>query len=114
TSGNVYTGQQVTAGAAAARNPNTGEVTTAAGVRGEQGAALRVGDDLYVRNDGNVVRHTDSGWQERDGQNWKNVNSDKQLDRAQQNRASGERRYQGYSGGAHRGGGSRGGRGGRR
>ena len=83
----------------------TGNVTTAAGVRGEHGSAARVGDDLYVGNNGNVVRHSDGGWQERDGQGWKNVQSDRQLDKAQQGRASGERRYQGYSRGAHRGGG---------
>lgn len=105
TSGNAYTGQQVTAGAAAARNPVTGNVTTAAGVRTEHGGAARVGDDLYVGNNGNVVRHSDSGWQERDGQSWKNVQSDRQLDKAKQGRASGERRYQGFSGGAHRAGG---------
>jgi hypothetical protein len=110
TSGNAYTGQQTTAGAAAARNPTTGQVTTAAGVRGENGGVARVGDDLYVGNNGNVVRHSDAGWQERDGQSWKNVQNGgqqdrAQLDRAQQGRSSGERRYQGYSGGAHRGGG---------
>lgn len=109
TTGNAYTGQQTTKGAAAVRNPNTGQVTTAAGVRGENGGAVRVGDDLYVGNNGNVVRHSDAGWQERDGQNWKNVDSNRQLDRAQEGRAQGEKRYQGYSGGAHRGRGGGGG-----
>ena len=111
TRGNAYTGNQVTAGAAAVRNPNTGQVTTAAGVRGENGSAVRVGDDLYVGNNGNVTRYSDGGWQEHDSQGWKNTQSDRQqLDRAQQGRANGERRYQGYSGGGGgRGGGGRGG-----
>jgi len=116
TRGNAYTGQQVTAGKAAVRNPNTGEVTTAAGVRGNQGAAARVGDDLYVSHDGNVARRSaDGGWQERSGSEWRDVDRNTSnrgdLDRSYQQRSQGEARSQGYNNGAHRsgGGGTRGG-----
>jgi hypothetical protein len=105
------------------RNPNTGEVTTAAGVRGDQGGVARVGDDLYVSHDGSVARRSaDGGWQERSGSEWKdvdrNASSRGELDRSYERRSQGEARSQGYNNGAHRaagfGGGGRGGGGRRR
>jgi hypothetical protein len=99
TAGNAYTGNEVTAARGAVRNPTTGRTTTAAGVRGEQGGAARVGDDLYVSRDGNVARRDAEGWQQQgaDGhwnRNGLDVERSSELDRASRQRAEGERRQQ--------------------
>ena len=121
TRGNAYTGNEVTAGRAAVKNPVTGDITTAGGVRGENGSVARVGDDVYVNRDGNVSKRDANGWQSqtRDG-SWdrvpSNSSSASDLNRASQQRDAGQRRYNGYSQGAHRsaGYGGRGGGGGGR
>ena len=111
TRGNAYTGREVTTGAAATRNPRTGEVQSVAGVRGENASAVRAGGDLYVSHDGDVARRTETGWEQRNGGGWQDVDSrsrdSRELDRSRSGRERGERRYQGFSGGGHRRGGRR-------
>jgi hypothetical protein len=57
TAGNVYTGSQGSAGY----------------VKGEQGGAVRVGDDVYAGRDGNVYRNQGGSWQKYDNGSWGNV-----------------------------------------
>jgi len=44
-------------------NPNTDKTTQYAGVKGRNGGAARVGDNVYAGRDGNVYKKTDNGWQ---------------------------------------------------
>lgn len=63
TVGNVRNGTQVTANRGAVYNPNTGNSTQYAGVRGRNSGAARVNDNVYAGHDGNVYKKTDNGWQ---------------------------------------------------
>ncbi len=67
TAGNVYTGNNVSGGGAIVYNRNTGDATRVAGVKGDQGSIVRVGDNVYAGHDGHVWQHTDNGWQSRVG-----------------------------------------------
>ena len=58
TVGNAYTGREVEAARGAVYNPVTGKTTTAAGVRGENGGAARVGNQVVYGRNGNVHRAT--------------------------------------------------------
>ena len=49
---------------AAIRGPG-GNTTTAGAIKGDQGGAARVGDDVYAGRDGNVYKRNDGGgWDE--------------------------------------------------
>jgi hypothetical protein len=63
TAGNARNGTQVTANRGAVYNPSTGNTTQYGGVRGRNGGAARVGDNVYAGHDGNVYKKTDNGWQ---------------------------------------------------
>ncbi|MGB8922782.1 MAG: autotransporter [Pseudomonas sp.] len=63
TAGNARNGTQVTANRGAVYNPNTDKTTQYGGVKGRNGGAARVGDNVYAGHDGNVYKKTDNGWQ---------------------------------------------------
>lgn len=77
---NVYTGQTVSGGRAVGYNPNTGQVGSAAGVRGESGAAVRVGDDVYAGSNGNVYQREGGSWNQVGGQSASTVRDSRQAD----------------------------------
>jgi len=64
TVGNVRTGNEVSAGRGVIYNQNTGNATSVAGIKGDNGGALRVGDDVFAGKDGNVYKRTDGGWEQ--------------------------------------------------
>lgn len=64
TIGNVNTGNQVSGGRGVIYNENTGNATSVAGIKGENGGAVRVGDDVFAGKDGNVYKRTDGGWEQ--------------------------------------------------
>ena len=123
--GNTVSGGQVTAG-----NARTGDQTSAAWVRGEEGAAVKVGDDIYAGKDGTVYKKGSNGWEQNSGGGWGSVDSPKQtatsasqgkkpastsaqasnLDSQQKARAQGQARTQGFQSGAYRSAGGGGGR----
>jgi hypothetical protein len=112
TVGDADSGRQATAGRVGGYNPATGEGGSAAWVRGEQGGAARVGDDVYGYKDGSVYKREGTGdWSQvdRSGQ-WGGVQDrsrTQDLNRQYQGRSSGAQRYSGQRM-------SRGGGGGRR
>ena len=120
---NPRTGNTVTGGRVTAGNAYTGERGSAGYMRGEQGGAVRVGDDVYAGKDGDIYRRGEGGgWEQRgEGGGWSSVESGARtssLDQQRQARSSGEQRVQGYDrsrasgyGGGYRsaGGGARGG-----
>ena len=61
TVGDATTGREATAGRIGAVNPGTGESGSAGWIRGEEGGAVRVGDDLYAGKDGNVYKREGQG-----------------------------------------------------
>lgn len=73
TAGNVITGDSVSGGRGFVYNPATGQGTTVAGVRGDNGGVARIGDDVYAGRDGNVYRNTGDGWQKHTGDGWQPV-----------------------------------------
>jgi hypothetical protein len=60
TVGNAYTGREVSAGQAVVRGPG-GKTTKVGAIKGEEGGALRVGDDVYAGRDGNVYKRGEGG-----------------------------------------------------
>lgn len=58
TVGNAYTGNQAQTARGAVYNPATGRVSSAAGVKGENGGVARVNDNVYVGRNGNVRQVT--------------------------------------------------------
>jgi hypothetical protein len=60
TVGNQYTGNEATAGRGVVTGPG-GNTTSVAGVKGEQGSAVRVGDTYYGSKDGNVYKSNGQG-----------------------------------------------------
>ncbi len=109
TLGDADSGRQATVGRVGAANPGTGQSGSAGWVRGEQGSAARVGDDLYAGKDGNVYKRQGQGdWSqlERSGQ-WQGVQDQSRtsdLNRQHQARQYGQQRYQGYRSSMPRGG----------
>lgn len=118
-------GREVSGGQAAIRGPG-GNTTTVGGVRGEQGGAARVGDDVYAGRDGNVYKRNDGGgWDQMSRPETRDRSQvdrpqidrsqvDRDLDRQRTGRSngnfhSGAARSGGYHGGARGGGGMRGG-----
>jgi hypothetical protein len=101
TVGDADSGRQATAGRVGAVNPGTGQSGSAGWVRGEEGGAARVGDDVYAGKDGSVYKRNGQGdWSqvERSGQ-WQGVQDQarsRDLDRQYQARNYGQQRYQGY------------------
>jgi hypothetical protein len=95
-SGNTVKGGRITAG-----DVDTGQSGSAGWVRGEQGGAARVGDDVYAGKDGSVYKRNDKGdWTQvqRSGQ-WEGVDDrarTQDLNRQAHARSSGSQRYQGY------------------
>ncbi|HEY6362832.1 MAG TPA: hypothetical protein VIX63_17120 [Vicinamibacterales bacterium] len=120
TAGNIYTGNEVKGAQGVVRGPG-GETTRVGAIAGEDGGALRVGDDVYAGRDGNVYKRNEGGgWdtvtrpQPRDGAQTGAINRG-QLDREHAGRTagnyrSGAARSGGYHGGVSRAGGARGGR----
>src|SRR4029078_6584875 len=45
---NVFTGKSVSAGKGIVYNPNTGNVTRVGGIKGDNGGAARIGDNVYA------------------------------------------------------------------
>jgi hypothetical protein len=103
---NVFTGNTVSAGKGIVYNPNTGNMTRVAGIRGEQGGVVRTGDNVYAGKDGQVYRKGDNGWQHYNpGSGWEEVRPDAEpknrdkvnsLDREQKAREKGEKRSKDY------------------
>ena len=87
--------------------------TQPAGGRNKPTAATGKANNVYTDRNGDVYRKSDGGWQQRQGDNWKNSSSagnrSSSLDRDAQSRQRGAQRSQGYqrSGGAGRMGGGR-------
>jgi hypothetical protein len=118
TFGDADTGRQGTAGRVGGYNPNTGQTGSAGWMRGEEGAVVRKGDDIYAGKNGEVYKRGGQGdWSQvdRSGQ-WQGVQDSSRassLDRQYQARSYGSQRYQGYrmstprGGGGFRGGGRR-------
>jgi len=118
TVGDAGSGRQATVGRVGAVNPDAGRAGSAGWVRGEQGSAVRVGDDFYAGKDGNVYKRDPNGnWSEtgRSGQ-WGGVQDQartRDLDRQSRARDHGQQRYQSFQRSAPRAS-ARGGRGGGR
>jgi hypothetical protein len=98
TAGDVDTGRQVTAGRGAVHDRRTGETTRIGGVRGEEGSAVRIGDDVYAGRDGSVYRRSGQGdWQQVDRSgSWSSVKDrsrTRDLDRQRGARQSGSQRW---------------------
>ena len=120
TVGNAYTGNEVKAGQGVVRGPG-GNTTRVGGVKGEDGGAMRVGDNVFAGKDGNVYKHNEGGgWDQvtrpepRSGQQPGQFDRG-QLDRERTARTNGDyrtgaARSGGYHGGTSRGGGMGGGR----
>jgi hypothetical protein len=111
TVGNVY-GGQVSGGKGVVYNPNTGRGTSVAGVRGEGGGAVKVGNSYFSDRDGNVYRRSnDGGWQSFGGSgNWRSVDDRSRsgdLDRSWGSRNLGSQRWGGFRAGGGRFGGFR-------
>lgn len=97
TAGNAGTGQSVTAARGAIHDPNTGDATSAAGVRGPEGGVGRVGSDVYAGKDGNVYRRGSDGWQQYQDGGWRSVGDPERarsLEQQRSARATGEGRVQ--------------------
>ncbi len=60
TVGNAYTGKEATAARGVVSGPG-GNTTSVAGVKGQQGLAVRVGDSYYGTKDGNVYKSNGQG-----------------------------------------------------
>jgi hypothetical protein len=118
---NPDTGRTVSGGQVTGGNVRTGDQTSAAWIRGEQGGAAKVGDDIYAGKDGTVYRKGDNGWEQNSGSGWGSADSAQpktsataqnkqssaspktsQLDSQQKARAQGQARSQGFSSGAYR------------
>lgn len=96
---NVYTGQTVSGGRVVGYNPNTGQVGSAAGVRGDSGAALRVGDDVYAGRNGNVYKRDGGDWSQVSGQSASSVRDSRQVNSLNQSyggRELGSQRYDSF------------------
>jgi hypothetical protein len=97
TGGNTQTGGQMSAGRGVVYDPRTGAGTNVAGVRGEQGSVVRIGDDVYAGHDGNVYRRSDAGWEQRSGNEWSAPSSSRhELERESSARSTGSARAQSY------------------
>jgi len=114
TAGNAATGNEVSAGRVGAANRDTGRAGSAGYVRGEEGGAARIGDDVFATKDGNVYkRNSSGGWdQHQPGGSWSGVSSGARsstLDAQQRARSTGGMRTQNYgrARGMSRGGGRR-------
>lgn len=130
TVGDAATGREVSAGRGVVYDRDTGQATSGGFVRGEQGGAARIGDDVYAGTDGNVYRRTDSGWDQHTGGDWQSTQAERDASRAQRNatadarmqslerdysaRSMGAQRYDAYRGSTARMNRSFGGGGGRR
>ena len=118
TVGNTRTGNSATAGRVTVTNPNTGNMGSIGAVKGEQGSAVRVGDNVYAGKNGEVYKRGDSGWQQVDRSgDWATIQDrsrTQSLDRQQYSRQQSSQRYQGYRSGAYRSAGGMGARGRRR
>ncbi len=106
TVGNANSGKEATAGRGTVYNPNTGNATKVGGVKGDQGGAIRVGDNVYAGKDGDIYKRGDDGWQqmEKNGQ-WKGMQDNAKistLDRQQTARVNVQQRTQNYSSGGYR------------
>ncbi len=62
TVGNVFSGNSVSAGKGIVYNPNTGNATRVGGIKGDQGGAVKLGDNVYAGRDGNVYKKGQDGW----------------------------------------------------
>jgi hypothetical protein len=109
TVGDADSGRQATVGRVGAANPGTGQSGSAGWIRGEEGAAVRMGDDYYAGKEGSVYKRNGQGdWSqvERSGQ-WQGVQDQartRDLDRQYQARSYGQQRYQGHRASVPRGG----------
>ncbi|WP_448108062.1 autotransporter [Pseudomonas azerbaijanoccidentalis] len=100
TAGNARSGAQVTANRGAVYNPNTGNTTGYRSVRGRDGGAAQIGDNVYAGHDGNVYKKTDDGWQSMVGganrSNPANTAQVQNLDRESAARSFGNDRFNNY------------------
>jgi len=64
TAGNTRTGNDVSAGRVSVNDPDSGRSGSAAGVSGERGTVVRVGDDIYAGKDGQVYKKGGDGWEQ--------------------------------------------------
>jgi hypothetical protein len=115
TYGNAYTGQSVTGSRGVVTGPG-GQTTSVAGVHGDQGGAVRVGNDVYADHDGNIYKGGGAaGWSQwnSSSHSWGKVNDSTRttsLDGWSQARSAGDDRVSNFrsSGwGGHTAGGGR-------
>jgi hypothetical protein len=119
---NTETGRTVSGGKMTVGNARTGEQGSAAWIRGEEGGAVKIGDDIYAGKDGTVYRKGSEGWEQNSGSGWGSVDRPtrtttsssllgknpstmpqaSQLDMQQRARAQGQARAQGFQSGAFR------------
>ena len=119
---NTETGRTVSGGKVTAGNARTGDQGSAAWIRGEEGGAVKIGDDIYAGKDGTVYRKGNEGWEKNSGGGWDSVDrptrtttsasqlgkksfpvpQSSQLDQQQRARAQGQARAQGFQSGAYR------------
>ena len=72
--GNANTGNAVAGGGGAFYNKDTGQWTTFGHHTTTNGGTVgHIGDNVYAGKDGNVYRHTDSGWEQRGSNGWSPV-----------------------------------------
>jgi hypothetical protein len=101
TVGDAGSGREATMGRVGAANPGAGNAGSAGWIRGEEGAAVRVGDDIYAGKNGEIYKRDGKGdWSEsgRAGK-WDSVQDPartRDLNRQYQGRNYGNQRYQGY------------------
>ncbi len=69
------TGRTLSGGKVNVDNARTGESGSAGLVRGEQGSAMRIGDNIYAGEDGTVYRCGEGGWEQNNGSGWNPVNA---------------------------------------
>jgi len=122
--GNVYTGNYGGYARGTAYNYRTGDAVSYGAVRGENGGAVRVGNNVYASRDGTVFRYNGDngvggGWGRYDNRGqWNNVDAGRanQLNRDASARNMGNQRYNNFNstggarvraGGGYRGGGGR-------
>lgn len=119
TVGNAYTGKEATAARGVVSGPG-GNTTSVAGVKGEHGSAVRVGDSYYGTKDGNVYKSNGQGGYEQvtrksGSPSSMSAGTSQSLHQQQSARTTGEQRAASartanYGSGGRSAGGSRGGK----
>ena len=67
------TGRTISGGRMTVGNVGSGESGSVGWIRGENGGAIRIGDDIYAGHDGTVYRKGENGWEQNSGSGWSDV-----------------------------------------